>query len=71
MRCGGGIGFHTSDFTYQKYKSVIQASRAVLLNLWQGKFRSGMVILLTAFLHYCETCGSFYNNGSGKHQDFA
>lgn len=46
-------------------------SRAVLLNLRQGKFRNGIVILRTAFLHYHETCGSSCSNGWGKHQDFA
>lgn len=46
-------------------------SRAVLLNLRQGKFRNGIVILRAAFLHYHETCGSFYSNELGKHQDFA
>jgi hypothetical protein len=70
MLCGG-IGFHTSDFTYQKYKLVTQASRAVFLNLRQGKFRTGMVILLTAALHYYETCDSSCSNEWGKHQDFA
>jgi hypothetical protein len=46
-------------------------SRAVLPNLGQGKFRTRMVILLTAALHYYETCDSSYSNGLGKHQGFA